>query len=166
MSQPTFDKNDRIKSLANLYDEDTIDDEGLVFSQREQAKGNGAYCHGKITRVLKKKSRQPQFYKVRWDDKSTSVAEHKHLIAAIDEEDSDEAPDEEDRTDDAHITIENDEYATDDEGGVFETDGGEFHQIKMHETVDVEYEGTGQPPPSTTSLYYLLFDPHCFFFLL
>ena len=80
MSQPTFAKNDRIKSLANLYDEGTIDEHGLLFSQRWQAQGNGAYCHGRVTRVLKKKPREPQTYKVRWDDKSTSVAEHQHLI--------------------------------------------------------------------------------------
>ena len=80
MSQPTFDKNDRIKSLANLYDEGTIDEHGLLFSQRWQAQGNGAFCHGKVTRVLKKKSRETQKYKIRWDDKSTSVAEHQHLV--------------------------------------------------------------------------------------
>ena len=97
---------------------------------------------------MKKKSREPQTYKVRWDDKSTSVAEHQHVIAECEEYDSDDAPDEEDRTDDAHITIENDDYATNDEGGVFETDGGEYHEIRMNSTVDVEYEGTGKPPPS------------------
>ena len=149
MSQPTFAKSDRIKSLANLYDEGTIDEHGLLFSQRWQAEGNGAYCHGRVTiRVLKKKPREPQMYKVRWDDKSTSVAEHQHLITECGGDDSDEVPDEEDRTDDAHITIENGDYATEDEGGVFETDGGEYHEIRMDATVDVEYEGTGNPPPS------------------
>ena len=57
MSQPTFAKNDRVKSLANLYDEDTIDQNGFLFSQRWQAEGNGAYCHGRVTRVLKKKAK-------------------------------------------------------------------------------------------------------------
>jgi len=157
MSQPTFDKNDRIKSLANLYDEGTIDEHGLLFSQRWQAQGNGAFCHGKVTRVLKKKSRETQKYKIRWDDKSTSVAEHQHLVTECGVDDSDEAPDEEDRTDDAHITIENDDYATEDEGGVFETDGGEYHEIRMDATVDVEYEGTGNPPPLPPPHYLTLY---------
>ena len=82
MSQATFKKNDRIKPLTTLYDEGTGDVRDRIFSQRWADDDNGGYYYGRATRVFKKKSREPQKHKVRWDDASTSPALHEHLLDA------------------------------------------------------------------------------------
>jgi hypothetical protein len=42
---------DRVKSSATLYDAGTEDENGLTFSQRQLAKGLGAFCFGTVTFV-------------------------------------------------------------------------------------------------------------------
>ncbi len=56
--------NDSVKSRATLYlyDEGTEDENGLRFSQRQLAKGLGAFCFGAVTHVYRKTGRQPQKY--------------------------------------------------------------------------------------------------------
>jgi len=71
--------NDRVKSRANLYDEGTEDENGLRFSQRQLAKGLGSFCFGAVTHVYRKTGRQPQKYRVRWDDGSISQVLHEHV---------------------------------------------------------------------------------------
>ena len=71
--------NDRVKSRANLYDEGTEDENGLRFSQRQLAKGLGAFCFGAVTHVYRKTGRQPQKYRVRWDDGSICQVLHEHV---------------------------------------------------------------------------------------
>ena len=70
---------DRVKSRANLYDEGTEDENGLRFSQRQLAKGLGAFWFGAVTHVYRKTGRQPQKYRVRWDDGSISQVLHEHV---------------------------------------------------------------------------------------
>ena len=149
MTTATFKKDDRIKSLATLYDVNTIDENGQTFSQRWAGNGNGEYCFGKVTMVYKKQSREPQKYKIRWDDQSTSPALHEHLLDASQDDFEIDPEAEEDDGDSAHISVERvqDGYDTEDEGGVTEPEGGEYVSIKMGETIVVPYKGEGTPPP-------------------
>jgi hypothetical protein len=71
--------SDRVKSSAMLYDAGTEDENGLTFSQRQLGKGLGAFCFGTVTFVYRKRGREVQKYRVRWDDGSLSQVEHQHL---------------------------------------------------------------------------------------
>ena len=71
--------NDRVKSRATLYDQGTEDENGLLFSQRQLGQGLGVFCFGAVTHVYRKSGRQPQKYRVRWDDGSIGQVEHRHL---------------------------------------------------------------------------------------
>ena len=106
MTTATFKKGDRVKSLATLYDENTLDEHDQTFSQRWAGDGLGEYCYGRVTRAYKKQSREPQKYKIRWDGQSTSPALHEHLIDADQDEAEINPDDEEDDGEDAHISVE------------------------------------------------------------
>ena len=71
--------NDRVKSRATLYDQGTEDENGLLFSQRQLGQGLGLFCFGAVTHVYRKSGRQPQKYRVRWDDGSISQVLHEHV---------------------------------------------------------------------------------------
>ena len=71
--------SDRVKSSAVLYDHGTEDENGLTFSQRQLAKGLGAFCFGTVSFVYRQRGREVQKYRVRWDDGSIGQVEHQHL---------------------------------------------------------------------------------------
>jgi hypothetical protein len=72
--------SDRVKSSVVLYDQGTEDENGLTFSQRQLGKGRlGAFCFGTVSFVYRKRGREVQRYRVRWDDGSISQVEHEHL---------------------------------------------------------------------------------------
>ena len=75
--------DDRVKSLATLYDAGTEDENGCTFSQRQLGKGLGAFCYGAVTFVYRKTGRNPQKYRVRWDDGSVMpvLSEHLELVS-------------------------------------------------------------------------------------
>ena len=75
----SFEKGDRLQSLASLYDKGTEDANGNVFSQRQLALGLGAYCFGNITWKFSRRSRDKQRYRVKWDDGSVTQVELQHL---------------------------------------------------------------------------------------
>ena len=74
-----FSVSDRVKSSAVLYDQGTEVENGLTFSQRQLGKGLGAFCFGIVSFVYRKKGREVQRYRVKWDDGSISQVEHQHL---------------------------------------------------------------------------------------
>ena len=46
--------NDRVKSRATLYDQGSVDENGLLFSQRQLGQGLGAFCFGAVTHVYRR----------------------------------------------------------------------------------------------------------------
>ena len=56
-----YQKDDRVQSPANLYDEGTEDRNGLTYSQQKLAAGLGHFCFGTIVHVYKKVGRQEQW---------------------------------------------------------------------------------------------------------
>jgi hypothetical protein len=73
--------NDRVKSRSTLYDEGIEDENGLSFSQRQLGKGLGAFCYGAVTHIYRKTGRQPQKYRVRWDDGSISQVFRMNMLS-------------------------------------------------------------------------------------
>ncbi len=110
--------------LATRFDsEDERDSSGRLFSETWAHDGHGSYCGGVITRVLVKKGRQPQIYKIKWDDGSTMNCQEEHVEHAL-EEDSEE--DSEDARDD--------EYNSDRDSGNQSTENeDERHEQKQEE---------------------------------
>ena len=44
---------------------------GLTFSENWEKEGNGEWCYGRVTFVYKKKSRQPQKYRIHYNEGTT-----------------------------------------------------------------------------------------------
>ncbi len=65
-------------------------DNGLTFSQNWEKEGNGEWCYGRVTFVYKKKSRQPQKYRIHYNEGTTMVSEENHMEAAPEGESDDE----------------------------------------------------------------------------
>ena len=170
-----FQKDDRVKSKAVLYDEGTEDANGLhpnpprpalpfpppppprpvppsslltylppfpglTFSQREAAKGNGEWCHGKITWVYARPGRTLQRYRVKWDEGSVTQVEHQHLEPCDLEEDDDaDAHDEIDPEDqvDQCVHVDGDVTDSDDDNASAEEDDDQTATV-MNSTVVVD----------------------------
>ncbi len=64
---PQFSKGQRVKVAATKFDNENRDNEGMNFSERWLADGNGVWCYGTISRVYVKKGRNPQRYSVKYD---------------------------------------------------------------------------------------------------
>jgi hypothetical protein len=71
-----------------------------------EKKGHGEWCHGRVTFVYKKKSRQPQKYRMLYDEGTVMESLEEHMEATV-EGDSD---DEEDTTEDLEYTQAEVEY--------------------------------------------------------
>ena len=114
----SFEKGDRVQSLASLYDKGTEDANGNVFSQRQLALGLGAYCFGNITWKFSRRSREKQRYRVKWDDGSVTQVELQHLepvsVSADNDDDDAGADIDDDAIQDQYVTIDN-ELTDDDE---------------------------------------------------
>ncbi len=61
---PKFNKGDRVRLKATLFDNGKRDRNGLLFSEKWLADGNGEWCYGDVTHVYVKKGRQPQKYRI------------------------------------------------------------------------------------------------------
>ena len=92
---PQFAKGDRVRVSAVRFDNDTRDRNGLTFSEKWAADGNGEWCYGNVVHVYKVKGRQQQTYKVKYDDGTSMVSAEMHLETVLDHEDSDDALSEE-----------------------------------------------------------------------
>ena len=124
---------DRVKSRATLYDEGTEDENGLRFSQRQLAKGLGAFCFGAVTHVYHKVGRQSQKYRVKWDDGSTSQVLNEHLeLLSVGEGSSDVGggTDINEETDyDRFVTYDGEETDDEGEGEPVVTEVGEVTRV-------------------------------------
>ena len=76
------------------------DKNGRTFAEDWEKKGHGEWCHGRVTFVYKKKSRQPQKYRILYDEGTVMESLEEHMEATA-EGDSD---DEEDTTEDLEYT--------------------------------------------------------------
>ena len=76
------------------------DKNGRTFAEDWERKGHGEWCHGRVTFVYKKKSRQPQKYRILYDEGTVMESQEEHMEAAG-EGDSDA---EEDTTEDLEYT--------------------------------------------------------------
>ena len=140
--------SDRVKSSAVLYDHATEDENGLTFSQRQLAKGLGAFCYGAVTFVYSQRGRAVQKYRVRWDDGSLSQVEEQHLeLVTVEEGSSDVGggTDINEETDfDRFVTVDSEETDDEDErapettvaqevtrvGGVVEVSGVKWKRVE------------------------------------
>jgi hypothetical protein len=104
-----------VQALATLFDEGEKDDNGQTFSQGLLARGLGTHCFGTVTFVLKKKGRDPQTYRVKWDDGTNTKINHQHLEAAAPLSDEEEGADDDADGEDNTLTVDGD--VTDEEDG-------------------------------------------------
>ena len=89
---PKFSKGDRVRLKATLFDNGKKDRNGLLFSEKWLADGNGEWCYGDVTHVYVKKGRQPQKYRVKYDGGQTMTSlEEQMELTALEEEDSDQS---------------------------------------------------------------------------
>jgi hypothetical protein len=110
-----FAKEDRVQAPATLFDEGEKDAHGQTFSEGLLSKGLGTHCFGSVTLVLKKRGREPQCYRVKWDDGSNTKLNHEHLEAAAPLSDDEEAADDDADGEDHRLTV--DGADTDEEEG-------------------------------------------------
>ena len=88
---PRFKKGDRVKASAKLFDSnETRDRNGLLFSEKWAADGNGEWCYGSVSFVYKKRGRTVQKYRVKYDEGTTMEALENHLEPYDNDGDSDE----------------------------------------------------------------------------
>lgn len=125
--------SDRVKSSAVLYDHGTTDENGLTFSQRQLAKGLGAFCFGTVSFVYRQRGREVQKYRVRWDDGSIGQVEHRHLeLVSVEEVSRDVGggTDINEETDfDRFVTVDSEETDDEDEREPETTEGQEVTRV-------------------------------------
>jgi hypothetical protein len=97
-----FKKDDLVRVHATRFNapDGKKDKNGRTFAEDWEKKGHGEWCHGRVTFVYKKKSRQPQKYRILYDEGTVMESLEEHMEATA-EGDSD---DEEDTTEDLEYT--------------------------------------------------------------
>ena len=87
---PLYKKGDRVKCLATRFDEGSEDRNGVRFSIRYAAAGNGTFCFGSIAHVYALTSANPlQTYRVKYDDGESHKSIQAHLFPASLDDDGD-----------------------------------------------------------------------------
>jgi hypothetical protein len=87
---PAFNKGDRVKLKATLFNNGKRDRNGKLFSEDLFDRGHGEWCHGTVTFVYVKRGRQAQKYRMKYDGGQTmSSLEEQMEAAGLEEEDSD-----------------------------------------------------------------------------
>ena len=87
---PLCKKGDRVKCLATRFDEGSEDRNGVRFSIRHAAAGNGTFCFGSIAHVYALTSSNPmQTYRVKYDDGESHKSIQAHLFPASLDDDGD-----------------------------------------------------------------------------
>ena len=68
-----FKKGDLVRVHAKHFNapDGGTNDNGLTFQENWEREGNGEWCHGKVSFVYWKKSREAQKYRILYDDGST-----------------------------------------------------------------------------------------------
>jgi hypothetical protein len=85
-----FKKGDLIRVHAKHFNAPNggTNDNGLTFEENWDREGNGEWCHGKVSFVYRKKSRESQKYRLLYDD-GTSMESVEEQMKAAPEDDSD-----------------------------------------------------------------------------
>jgi hypothetical protein len=87
---PLYKKGDRVKCLATRFDEGSEDRNGVRFSIRYAAAGNGTFCFGSIAHVYALTSANPlKTYRVKYDDGESHKSIQAHLFPASLDDDGD-----------------------------------------------------------------------------
>ena len=95
------------------------DDLGLTFSQKWLRDGNGEWCYGKISFVFKKRSRQPQKYRILYHEGTTMESLEKDIQMAPD---NDEKSDSDDTQENVGMTVDDREDEGDDDRHPYDQD--------------------------------------------
>jgi hypothetical protein len=90
---PKYSKGDRVKVKATRFDNETRDRNGLSFSEKWAADGNGEWCFGAVVHVYAVKGRKVQTYRIKYDDGSSMISSEDHVEDATGEIDSEDNSD-------------------------------------------------------------------------
>ena len=71
------------------------DEEGRLFSEKWEQDGNGEWCYGSITHVYSKKGRQPQNYRIKYDEGSVMQCIEDQIETAVEGQQSECSTEEE-----------------------------------------------------------------------
>ena len=79
-----FKKGDLIRVHAKHFNAPGggTNDNGLTFQENWEREGNGEWCHGKVSVVYRKKSREAQKYRILYDDGTSMESLEDHMEAA------------------------------------------------------------------------------------
>ena len=136
-----------MKVRATRFDNETRDRNGLSFSEKWAADGNGEWCFGVVAHVYIVKGRRVQTYRIKYDDGSNMVSSEDHVEDAqgeIDSEDNSEGDNEMERGDGAESetdtvyedrgqtdNADNDDNEGENDGNVTEDSEGEANERVM-----------------------------------
>jgi hypothetical protein len=79
-----FKKNDLVRVHAKHFNapDGGTNDNGLTFEENWAREGNGEWCHGRVSFVYRKKSRESQKYRILYDDGTTMESLEEHMEAS------------------------------------------------------------------------------------
>ncbi len=81
---PRFKKGDRVKASAKLFDGNGgRDRNGLLFSEKWAADGNGEWCYGSVSFVYIRRCRAVQKYRVKYDEGTTMEVLENHCFGTF-----------------------------------------------------------------------------------
>lgn len=134
------------------------DELGLLFSEKWLRDGNGEWCYGKISFVFKKKSRQPQKYRILYHEGTTMESLEKDIQMAPE---TDDKTDSDDTRDEEGMTVDDREDEDDDDRHPYEQDET-MAEAMMGEEIDGanveldsdEDEDKGEDDTVTVGGYY------------
>ena len=130
-----FAKGDQVRVRATKFDGAGERDElGLTFSEKWLRDGNGEWCYGEISFVYKKKSRQPQKYRILYNEGTSMESLEGDIEMAPDNVDE---TDSEDTVEETGLTVDEREEEGDDDRHPFDVGIEEGEQ----EFEDAEIEG-------------------------
>ena len=104
-----FVKGDEVRVSATNFDGGGERDElGLLWSEKWLRDGNGVWCYGKVSFVFKKKTRQPQKYRIKYHEGTVMESLETDIEMAPTEEAEDETSsvDREEREDREQLGLE------------------------------------------------------------
>ena len=144
---PKYSKGDRVKVRATRFDNETRDRNGLSFSEKWAADGNGEWCFGAVVHVYAVKGRKVQTYRIKYDDGSSMISSEDHVEDAtgeIDSENNSDGDNEMERGDGAESEVstvfedrgqrdneDNDDNEGENDGNVTEDSEGEANERVM-----------------------------------
>jgi hypothetical protein len=89
-----FNKGDFVRVHAKKFDGER-DEEGRLFSEKWEQDGNGEWCYGTASHVYRKKGRQPQNYRIKYDEGTAMQCTEEHIETAAEGQNSECSTEEE-----------------------------------------------------------------------